>query len=71
MYSVDEDNNASTDQIQHVDVFKLFDYMPYVWESGHKIRYTLNINTGVELYAEVVDWIPAGYIEGVILPRTE
>lgn len=71
VYSVDEDNNASTDQIEHVDVFKLFDYMPYVWESGHKIRYTLNINTGVELYAEVVDWIPAGYIEGVILPRTE
>ena len=27
-----------------------------------------NINTGVELKAEIVDWIEAGYIEGVILP---
>ena len=70
-YSVDEDNNDSTDPIVYEDVFKLFDYTPYVWESGHKIRYTLNINTGVELYAEVVDWIAAGYIEGVILPPTE
>ena len=55
----------------HFPFFKLFDYIPYVWESGHKIRYTLNINTGVELYAEVVDWIEAGYIEGVILPPAE
>ena len=70
-YAVDEDNNDSTPAIAHVDKFKLFDYIPYVWESGHKIRYTLNINTGVELYAEVVDWIEAGYIEGVILPPAE
>ena len=71
VYSVDEDNNDSTDPIEYTDVFKLFDYTPYVWESGHKIRYTLNINTGVELQAEIVDWIAAGYIEGVIFPSGE
>ena len=67
-YSVDEDNNSQTEPTQHTDEFKLFNYTPYVWESGHKIRYTLNINTGIELNAEIVDWIEAGYIEGVILP---
>lgn len=67
-YSVDEDNNETTPPTQHTDVFNLFNYIPYVWEAGHKVRYTLNINTGVELNAEIVDWIEAGYIEGVILP---
>lgn len=68
VYSVDEDNNPGTDPAEYTEVFDLFDYRPYVWESGNKIRYTLNINTGVELKAEIVDWIEAGYIEGVILP---
>ena len=70
-YSVDEDNDSSTPQSEHTDVFDLFNYTPYVWESGHKIRYTLTINTGVELKAEIVDWIEAGYIEGVVLPPKE
>lgn len=68
VYSVDEDNNQETPRAEYTEVFDLFDYRPYVWESGNKIRYTLNINTGVELKAEIVDWIEAGYIEGVILP---
>lgn len=67
-YSVNEDNDPSTALTSHTDVFNLFNYTPYVWESGHKIRYTLNINTGVELNAQIVNWIDAGYIEGVILP---
>ena len=71
LYSVDEDNDPSTKQSEHTDVFDLFNYTPYVWESGHKIRYTLTINTGVELKAEIVDWIEAGYIEGVVLPPKE
>ena len=67
-YSVDEDNDPNTAQAVYTEVFDLFNYVPYVWESGHKIRYTLAINTGVELEAEIVDWIESGYIEGVILP---
>ena len=67
-YSVDEDNNADTPPALYSQSFNLFNYTPYVWESGHKVRYTLTINTGVELEAEIVDWIQAGYIEGVLLP---
>jgi len=70
-YSVDEDNDNSPEATIHTDDFKLFNYSPYVWESGHKIRYTLTINTGVELKAEILPWINAGYIEGVILPEKE
>lgn len=70
-YSVDEDNDQNTPSAEYVEEFDLFNYMPYVWESGHKIRYTLTINTGVELMAEIVDWVKAGYIEGVILPSDQ
>lgn len=70
-YSVDEDNDTSTTLSEYIEEFELFDYMPYVWEPGHKIRYTLTINTGVELMAEIVDWVEAGYIEGVILPSNQ
>ena len=50
--------------------FYLFNYTPYVWEAGHKITYTLNINTGVDLSAEITDWNDAGYTEGVIIPNS-
>ena len=68
VYTVDEDNNNTTPATQYTQEFKLYNYRPFVWESGHKVRYTLTINTGVELYGEIVDWIEAGYTEGVIIP---
>ena len=68
-YKVDEDPVSSTNELtSYAQTFNLFNYVPYVWESGHKIKYTLTINTGVELNAQVADWIDAGYTEGVILP---
>lgn len=70
-YSVDEDNNNETPATQYSQTFQLFNYIPYVWESGNKITYTLTINTGVALKASVSDWKDAGYTEGVILPGTE
>lgn len=70
-YSVDEDDDSTNAPTTHTDQFKLFNYTPYVWQSGHKVRYTLTINTGVELDAEILPWINAGYIEGVILPGTQ
>ena len=66
-YRVAETAGSST-LTKHTETFNLFNYVPYVWESGHKIKYTLNINTGVELNAQIADWIDAGYTEGVILP---
>ena len=49
--------------------FNLLDYTPYVWESGHKIIYTLTINTGVQLKGEICEWKDGGYTEGVIIPK--
>ena len=54
----------------YTQTFQLFKYDPYVWESGHKIVYTLTINTGVQLKADIVDWKEAGYTEGIFLPPT-
>lgn len=64
-YTVDQ----GTGEVEHTDVFRLHNYNPYVWLCGHKITYTLNINTGVQLEAKVSDWVAAGYIEGVIFPK--
>ena len=69
-YSVDEDNNDTTPSINYTQSFNLYNYRPYVWESGHKITYSLTINTGVKLSAKVSDWSDGGYIEGIILPNT-
>ncbi|MDO4735843.1 MAG: fimbrillin family protein, partial [Bacteroidia bacterium] len=53
----------------YTQTFNLYNYSPYVWESGHKITYTLTINTGAQLKASISDWKDVGYIEGVILPN--
>lgn len=63
-YTVTESGGNKT----YTQTFNLFNYTPYVWEPGHKITYTLSINTGVSLKAAVADWIDAGYTEGLILP---
>lgn len=67
-YTVDEDNNDKTTPTSYTQTFQLYDYVPYVWESGHKITYRLTINTGVQLKAYISDWKEAGYTEGLILP---
>lgn len=64
-YSVKESESSTKDYTQ---TFKLYNYSPYVWESGHKIKYKLTINTGADLHAYVEDWKDAGYTEGIILP---
>lgn len=64
-YTVTEPSGEKT----YEQTFYLKDYVPYVWESGHKIKYTLNINTGVHLEASIADWKEGGYTEGIILPQ--
>lgn len=66
-YTVNEPSGLKN----YTQVFYLKDYVPYVWESGHKIKYTLNINTGVHLEASVAEWKEGGYTEGVILPPSK
>ena len=70
-YTVDENGNADGGTKEYTETFNLFNYVPFVWESGHKIKYTLTINTGVELKAEISDWKEAGYTEGIILPPAQ
>ena len=64
-YTVTEPSGKKT----YGQTFYLKDYVPYVWESGHKIKYTLNINTGVHLEASIAEWKEGGYTEGIILPQ--
>ena len=64
-YAVTEPSGVKT----YEQTFYLKDYVPYVWESGHKIKYTLNINTGVHLEASIADWKEGGYTEGIIIPQ--
>lgn len=64
-YSVTENDGTK----EYTETFNLYNYNPYVWESGHKITYTLTINTGVQLKARIDDWIESGYIEGIITPQ--
>lgn len=70
-YTVDENGNADGGTKEYTETFNLFNYVPFVWESGHKIKYILTINTGVELKAEISDWKEAGYTEGIILPPAQ
>lgn len=67
VYSVNENGTP----VNYTQEFKLFNYVPYVWESGHRITYTLTINTGVQLMADISDWKDAGYTEGIILPPSQ
>lgn len=66
-YAVTEPSGVKT----YEQTFYLKDYVPYVWESGHKIKYTLKINTGVHLDASIAEWKEGGYTEGIILPQEE
>jgi hypothetical protein len=65
-YRVTENAGTTKD---YTETFNLYNYNPYVWESGHKITYTLTINTGVQLKAHIDDWTESGYIEGIIIPK--
>ena len=68
-YKVDEDpDNDANEWTSYTQTFNLFNYVPYVWEPGNKIIYTLTINTGVNLKARIADWVDAGYTEGIIMP---
>ncbi len=66
-YTVNEPSGLKT----YNQTFYLKDYVPYVWESGHKIKYTLNINTGVHLEASIAEWKEGGYTEGIIIPQNQ
>ena len=48
--------------------FKLKDFSPKGWVSGHKVRYVLTIDDSIHLSGSIVDYVDVDYLEGVMLP---
>ncbi len=63
--SEDEADNYKT----HSEKFNLYDYRPIVWTSGHRILYTLTVDTGIHLQGTIVPWKEIDEIEGTVLPE--
>lgn len=51
--------------------YALKDYTDKGWLSGHKVRYSLHIDNGIELSGKISDWVEVDYVEGVIIPDLE
>ncbi|MBO5875253.1 MAG: hypothetical protein J6Q20_01860 [Alistipes sp.] len=71
-YYVNEksDPSAAEDNwVLHENTFRLYEYTPYVWQSGHHVVYQATIDTGIHLQGTVADWINVDYIEGTIMPE--
>lgn len=62
-------SNAEDNWVLHENIFRLYEYTPYVWQSGHHVIYQATIDTGIHLQGTVADWINVDYIEGTILPE--
>lgn len=70
-YYVNEklDPEAAEDNwVLHESEFKLYEYTPYVWQSGHHVVYQATIDTGIHLQGTIAEWKNVDYIEGTILP---
>lgn len=48
--------------------FRLYNYDPQSWQAGHKVIYTLLVDTGIHLTGTIVPWKDVDFIEGTILP---
>lgn len=57
--------------VEHTEEFKLYNYEPMNYQSGHKIVYTATIDSGVNFEGVVNDWIDVDYIEGTVLPEID
>ena len=65
-------NSSSADNFkQHTAEFQLYNYSPNSWASGHRITYSLVVDTGIHLEGVIRDWIETDYIEGTVLPDVE
>lgn len=62
------DEESEDNFVHHAAEFKLYNYYPIVWQSGHHIVYTLEVDTGIHLEGVIVPWVDVDYIEGTVLP---
>ena len=70
-YYVNEKSSESEPDnlVAHTDEFRLFNFNPVKWSSGHRIRYVLTVDTGIHLYGSIVPWKEIDAIEGTVLPE--
>ena len=55
--------------VRHKEEFLLYNYQPINYESGHRIVYTVTVDSGVNLEGSVSAWKDVEYIEGTVLPE--
>lgn len=65
-YTVDVN---SAGPVEFSATFNLADYTPSGWRSNHKVKYELEIDTGISLTGKITDWVEVDYVEGVVLPE--
>ena len=64
-YSAESEDNY----VRHEASFQLNKYTPFIWEVGHRIVYTLEVDTGIHLTGTIVPWVEVDYVEGTVLPN--
>lgn len=70
-YSVNEKSTADDeDNYQvHTEEFRLYNFSPSEWRSGHRVVYVLTVDTGIHLYGMIAPWKNVDNIEGTVLPE--
>jgi hypothetical protein len=73
VYEINEKitEGSADNWVEHTEEFKLYNYEPMNYQSGHKIVYTATIDSGVNFEGVVKDWIDVDYIEGTVLPEID
>jgi hypothetical protein len=61
-------SSSGDNYVLYSETFNLYSFTPQVWEFGHRIIYTLKVDSGIHLTGTVVPWTDVDYIEGTILP---
>ncbi len=61
-------SSASNNYVSYSETFNLYNFSPSSWLPGHKIIYTLKVDSGIHLEGVIAPWKNIDYIEGTILP---
>lgn len=54
--------------VSYSESFDLYNYDLRTWLTGHRIIYTLKVDSGIHLVGTIVPWKEVDFIEGTILP---
>lgn len=63
------DDSSPDNYVLHREEFELYNHNPIFWQSGHRITYILEVDTGIRLYGVISPWVDVDYIEGTVLPE--